>query len=284
MRSVGKEGAHGVTASWPFFLAHSSISIRAAVKVMAIGRTWEESIQKALRMVDGGGSEGFEPRGDWSDPAKLRHELVKPTDKRIHAIAYALAHKVYSVDELHELTSIDRWFLYRLEGISETGADIEHKHRFLSALTRADLLRAKQMGFSDRQIAARLTGQAPPTPGTSRAPHVAKKVTADDVRAARKAVGVTPFVKQARKGAGVCAKFCLNRRHPMHSHLPSQIDTLAAEYPAETNYLYTTYHGSEHDVDFSDKGIMVLGSGAYRIGSSVEFDWCVRVFTYVRLC
>ena len=165
---------------------------------MAIGRTWEESIQKALRMVDGGGSEGFEPRGDWSDPAKLRHELVKPTDKRIHAIAYALANKVYSVDELHELTSIDRWFLYRLEGISETGADIEHKHRFLSALTRADLLRAKQMGFSDRQIAARLTGQAPPTPGTSRAPHVAKKVSADDVRAARKAVGVTPFVKQAR--------------------------------------------------------------------------------------
>ena len=70
---------------------------------------------------------------------------------------------------------------------------------------------------------------------------------------------------------------CDHHRHPVHSRLPAQIDTLAAEYPAETNYLYTTYHGSEHDVDFSDKGIMVLGSGAYRIGSSVEFDWCVRV-------
>ena len=163
-------------------------------QVMAIGRTWEESIQKALRMVDGS-SEGFEPSGDWTDSKKLRQELVKPTDKRIHAIAYALANKIYSVDQLHDLTSIDRWFLYRLEGISKTGEDISKKHRFLSALTRTEMLHAKQMGFSDRQIASRLSGKSP-SASTSAHALVAKRVTADDVRAARKALGVTPFVKQ----------------------------------------------------------------------------------------
>jgi hypothetical protein len=164
---------------------------------MAIGRTWEESIQKALRMVDSS-IEGFEPRGNWADPDQLRQELVKPTDKRIHAIAHALSHKLYSVDQLHELTSIDRWFLYRLHGIAQTGSALASKIKYLSAMSRADMLHAKQMGFSDRQIAARLTSKAPPASISSSSlhAHVSKRVTEDDVRAARKAMGVTPFVKQ----------------------------------------------------------------------------------------
>jgi hypothetical protein len=164
---------------------------------MAIGRTWEESIQKALRMVDSS-VEGFEPRGDWSDSAVLRQELIKPTDKRIHAIAHALSQKIYSVDELHDLTSIDRWFLYRLEGIAQTGSALTSKVQHLSAMTRADMLLAKQMGFSDRQIAARLLGKQPPVAVSASSSHLhaSKRVTADDVRTVRKAMGVTPFVKQ----------------------------------------------------------------------------------------
>lgn len=122
----------------------------------------------------------------------------------------------------------------------ETGASVAAS-KYLTALSKEEMLAAKQAGFSDRQIAARLSALSPQAFG-------ARKPTYADVRAARIALGIRPFVKQ--------------------------IDTLAAEYPAQTNYLYTTYHGSEHDVSFEDKGTMVLGSGAYRIGSSVEFDWC----------
>ena len=213
---------------------------------MSIGRTWEESLQKALRMVDTG-IEGFEPRGNWAMPGALDRELTRPTDLRIYAIAYALKHKVYTVDQLHAMTAIDKWFLYRLDAINAESERVIAA-QWLSALSADDLRKAKQAGFSDRQIASRLAGVAPPAPGVKGPKAAGAKPTYADVRKARKAAGVTPFVKQ--------------------------IDTLAAEYPAQTNYLYTTYHGSEHDVSFGDKGVMVLGSGTYRIGSSVEFDWC----------
>jgi carbamoyl-phosphate synthase (ammonia) len=231
------------------FGSHVNTEIGSAMKsvgeVMSIGRTWEESMQKALRMVDSN-VEGFEPRGDWSAPGALETELTRPTDKRVYAIAHAFRHKLYTVDQLHEMTKIDRWFLSRLFDINTQGDRIAGA-AYLSALSPADLRRAKQMGFSDRQIAARLVGLAPPAPGASTKKTHARPTYAD-VRRARIAAGVTPWVKQ--------------------------IDTLAAEYPAATNYLYMTYHGSEHDVTFGDRGIMVLGSGTYRIGSSVEFDWC----------
>ena len=216
--------------------------MKSVGEVMAIGRTWEESIQKALRMVDSN-VEGFEPRGDWSNREKLVRELTRPTDKRIYAIAYAFAHRIFTVDEIHKLTAIDKWFLWRLHAVNAAGEAIAAS-QYLSALTPALLRTAKQAGYSDKQIAARLGGMSPPSVPGARVP----KVTYADVRKARIAAGVVPYVKQ--------------------------IDTLAAEYPAATNYLYMTYHGSEHDVTFDDHGVMVLGSGTYRIGSSVEFDWC----------
>jgi carbamoyl-phosphate synthase (ammonia) len=212
-------------------------AMKSVGEVMAIGRGFEESFQKAMRMVDPS-VDGFEPHGDWADKAKLREELVKPTDKRPFALAYALKHGVYTVDEIHALTAIDKWFLHRLARIDAAGKLVERR-KTLSAVTTDELRLVKKLGFSDKQVAARLSGVAPGKAG---------KATLDDVRAARKAAGVTPFVKQ--------------------------IDTLAAEYPAQTNYLYMTYHASEHDVDFTDRGVIVLGSGCYRIGSSVEFDWC----------
>ena len=227
-------------------------AMKSVGEVMAIGRTWEESVQKALRMVDSS-SEGFEPRGDWSDPAALLKELTRPTDKRIYAIAHALRHGTHTVEEIYALTAIDRWVLHRLERINAEGEAVAAA-KYLSAMGPAELRAAKQAGFSDRQIAARLLGLSPPPALSSgvrplkKAAAIGKKPTYDDVRRARIAAGVTPFVKQ--------------------------IDTLAAEYPAHTNYLYMTYHGGEHDVTFTDHGVMVLGSGTYRIGSSVEFDWC----------
>lgn len=233
-------------------------AMKSVGEVMAIGRTFEEAMQKALRMVDPS-IEGFQPRGDWSDKAKLARELAHPTDKRMFAIAYALRHDIMSVEELHKLSSIDRWFLYRLRAIDRESRRIAAAGS-LSALSQADLRRAKQFGFSDRQIAAllRTTGAdaaaaAAKAPGAAAGPALAADAapTAEAVRAWRVAAGIKPWVKQ--------------------------IDTLAAEYPAQTNYLYTTYHGSEHDVSLGGAdagGIMVLGSGCYRIGSSVEFDHC----------
>ena len=213
-------------------------AMKSVGEVMAIGRGFEESLQKALRMVDSQ-NEGFENRvsmGDmWADRATLLRELTRPTDKRPFALAYALDKRLFTVDELHALTAIDRWFLQRLERISAQGRALAGL-RALAELSARQLRLAKMLGFSDRQIAARVQAGA-------RTP-----VSQDDVRALRKRLGVLPFVKQ--------------------------IDTLAAEYPAQTNYLYTTYLASENDVAFTDKGYMVLGSGCYRIGSSVEFDWC----------
>mmetsp|Transcript_34200 Transcript_34200/g.90093 ORF Transcript_34200/g.90093 Transcript_34200/m.90093 type:complete len:1005 (+) Transcript_34200:1501-4515(+) len=200
-------------------------------EVMSIGRTWEESMQKAMRMVDPAIA-GFQPL----PKSNLSNEdidtvLVKPTDQRIFAIAQGIYEGTYSVEDIHGLSKIDHWFLERLQNIADGAATL--KANSLSTLPVVDLRKAKQLGFSDAQIAQHLTDD----------------VNEDDVRAKRKSMDIVPSVKQ--------------------------IDTLAAEYPAQTNYLYCTYHGMEDDVEKgTGGGTLVLGNGAYRIGSSVEFDWC----------
>lgn len=202
-------------------------SMKSVGEVMAIGRTFEESLQKAIRQVDPRWT-GFEA---YVEPEDLHNALTVPTDTRLFAIAHAMLNLSYTVDQIHDLTKVDRWFLFKLDNIVQV-------HRTLKATVSLDAVdhdlmkKAKRMGFSDRQIADLLDASA----------------TENTVRAHRKALGITPFVKR--------------------------IDTLAAEYPAHTNYLYTTYNASEHDIEFNEHGTMVLGSGVYRIGSSVEFDWC----------
>jgi carbamoyl-phosphate synthase large subunit len=199
--------------------------MKSVGEVMSLGRSFEEVLQKAIRMLDIG-IKGFTRNGLLFE--NLDKELSEPTDKRIFAIANALK-SGYTIDRIYELTKIDRWFLYKMKNIIE----IESK---ISALPLSsmdeDLMReAKQNGFSDFQI-AELTNSGELA-----------------VREYRKRLGVTPVVKQ--------------------------IDTLAAEYPAQTNYLYLTYHGIDDDILLGEPNqIVVLGSGAYRIGSSVEFDWC----------
>ncbi|CAG7556823.1 unnamed protein product [Fusarium equiseti] len=199
-------------------------AMKSVGEVMAIGRTFEESFQKAIRQVDPR-FVGFQ--GDKFED--LDYELQNPTDRRWLAVGQAMLHENYSVDKVHELTKIDKWFLHKLQNIVDCTRELEQAGG-LQNLKKDQILSAKKMGFSDRQIAN------------------AVKSTEDEVRAARKAFDIHPWVKK--------------------------IDTLAAEFPANTNYLYTTYNGSTHDVTFEDKGTMVLGSGVYRIGSSVEFDWC----------
>ncbi len=197
--------------------------MKSVGEVMAIGRSFEEALQKALRMLTIG-ADGFTSHrsSNFRIPTYLE-EINEPTTRRVFAIAEALRHGV-SVEKIHELSGITPWFLEKMKNI----IDVEKKlHR--NALTPALLKVAKQHGFSDIQIA------------------VAKKSTEAKVRALRQKSGVIPSVKQ--------------------------IDTLAGEFPAQTNYLYLTYHGSEHDVAPSRGAIAVLGSGPYSIGSSVEFDW-----------
>ena len=211
-------------------------SMKSVGEVMAIGRTFEEAIQKGLRMI-GQGMHGFVENRDFKTD-NLEEALADPTDKRIFAIAAAMKGGM-SVDRIHELTKIDRWFLYKLHNIIQTSGELEGYDSVESI--PAELLRlAKQQGFSDFQIGRSVL-----------------KERMDDgeagvlaVRARRKELGIVPVVKQ--------------------------IDTLAAEYPAMTNYLYLTYNGTENDVDYlhDHRSVIVLGSGAYRIGSSVEFDWC----------
>ncbi|KAI5986862.1 hypothetical protein EDD15DRAFT_1520416 [Pisolithus albus] len=211
------------------FSSHVNREVGSAMKsvgeVMAIGRTFEESLQKAIRQVDPRWK-GFEP---YYQPEDLDTALSRPTDMRLFAIAHAMYNKNYSVDKVHELTKIDKWYLYKIDNIVQTHGQIKSLGS-LEKINHELMKKAKCMGFSDVQIADILS------------------TTEDAVRAHRKSLGITPFVKR--------------------------IDTLAAEYPAHTNYLYTTYNASEHDVDFNEHGTMVLGSGVYRIGSSVEFDWC----------
>jgi len=198
--------------------------MKSVGEVMSIGRTFEEALQKAVRMLDIK-RELTDTQGLVSDPAALREALRNPTDMRLFHIVKAIE-VGFSIDEIYALTAIDRWFLYKIQGILHCQEEISH-----GALDREMLLKAKRMGFSDRKIAS-LT-----------------RMTEDGVRALRKSMGVTPVVKQ--------------------------IDTLAAEWPAITNYLYMTYCGSTDDIAFEPKRkAIVLGSGCYRIGSSVEFDWC----------
>lgn len=199
-------------------------SMKSVGEVMAIGRTFEESFQKACRQVDpkflGFQGDKFEDLDD---------VLQNPTDRRWLAVGQAMFHEGYSVDKVHDLTKIDKWFLYKLQNIVDCTKELEEIGS-LFGLKKEIILKAKKMGFSDKQIAKAVNSSE------------------DEVRARRKSFGIRPWVKK--------------------------IDTLAAEFPADTNYLYTTYNASSHDVSFDDHGLLVLGSGVYRIGSSVEFDWC----------
>lgn len=211
-------------------------SMKSVGEVMAIGRNFEESIQKGLRMI-GQGMHGFVENKELEIP-NLDEALREPTDKRVFVISKAL-HKGYTVDQIHELTKIDKWFLYKLKHIIDI--DEELKKSNINTLDKELLRSAKIYGFTDFQI-ARAVGLEEEFHNMHKALLV--------VRNLRKSYGIVPVVKQ--------------------------IDTLAAEYPAQTNYLYLTYSGVKSDIEFENdkRSVIVLGSGAYRIGSSVEFDWC----------
>lgn len=199
-------------------------AMKSVGEVMAIGRTFEESFQKAIRQVDPKYI-GFQ--GDKFED--LDETLKNPTDRRWLAVGQAMLHEGYSVDKVHDLTKIDKWFLHKLQNIVDCQRELEDVGS-LFGMQYELMSKAKKMGFSDKQIA------------------LAVGSTEDEVRARRVRFGIRPWVKR--------------------------IDTLAAEFPADTNYLYTTYNATSHDVTFDDHGIIILGSGVYRIGSSVEFDWC----------
>lgn len=199
-------------------------AMKSVGEVMAIGRTFEESFQKAIRQIDPS-YVGFQ--GDHFE--NLDETLANPTDRRWLAVGQALLHENYTVEKVHDLTKIDYWFLHKCMNIVHMYRELEAAGS-LTAINHDLMSRAKKLGFSDKQIGQCVN---------------AKEL---DVRAARKAFGIVPFVKK--------------------------IDTLAAEFPADTNYLYTTYNATSSDVVFNENGTMVLGSGVYRIGSSVEFDWC----------
>ncbi len=212
-------------------------SMKSVGEVMAIGRTFEEAIQKGLRMI-GQGMHGFVENKELKI-SDIDAALREPTDKRIFVISKAMHMSEYSIDKIHDLTKIDKWFLQKLQHIIDI--DERLKKQNINTLD-ADLLReAKVYGFTDFQIARALGLE-----NESRNMHQALLL----VRNRRKQLGILPVVKQ--------------------------IDTLAAEYPAQTNYLYVTYSGVSSDIQYENdkKSIIVLGSGAYRIGSSVEFDWC----------
>ena len=211
-------------------------SMKSVGEVMAIGRTFEEAIQKGLRMI-GQGMHGFVGNRELKIN-DIDHALSEPTDKRIFVIAKAMK-SGYSVDKIHELTKIDKWFLYKLQHLIDTEAELE-TYDEIEKLPAPLLRHAKEQGFSDFQIARAVLDNF----GGS------AEMANKRVRKYRKSLGIVPVVKQ--------------------------IDTLAAEYPAQTNYLYLTYNGTENDVHYlhDHRSIVVLGSGAYRIGSSVEFDWC----------
>lgn len=211
-------------------------SMKSVGEVMAIGRNFEEVIQKGLRMI-GQGMHGFVGnRG--LEFENLKDELKRPTDLRIFVIAQAMENGM-SAEQIHDLTGIDMWFLDKLQNIQDHRIKLEKKNS-LEELDDTLLLEAKKRGFSDFQIARFVMD--------SKSEDIEDDMIS--LRNHRKARGIVPYVKQ--------------------------IDTLAAEYPAQTNYLYMTYSGQEHDIEFpkDNKSVVVLGSGAYRIGSSVEFDWC----------
>ncbi|MGP1550311.1 MAG: carbamoyl-phosphate synthase (glutamine-hydrolyzing) large subunit, partial [Prevotella fusca] len=211
-------------------------SMKSVGEVMAIGRNFEEAIQKGLRMI-GQGMHGFVENKELQID-DLDAALREPTDKRVFLISKAM-HKGYTVDQIHDLTKIDRWFLNKLKHIIDIDEELKRKN--INTLDKELLRTAKVYGFTDFQI-ARAVGLEEECQNM----HQAMRI----VRRLRKGFGILPVVKQ--------------------------IDTLAAEYPAQTNYLYVTYAGVASDITFSNdrNSVIVLGSGAYRIGSSVEFDWC----------
>ncbi|ORX76323.1 carbamoyl-phosphate synth [Anaeromyces robustus] len=209
-----------------------SSSMKSVGEVMAIGRTFEETIQKAIRAVD----DSFIGFGMDKQIPSIEDELIHPSDQRLFAIGNAF-HKGYTVDKIWELTRIDKWFLNKLKNI----VDLEQKiaNYTTSTIPKSLLLSSKQLGFSDVQLGKIL------------------QTSELAIRKLRMDYQIKPFVKQ--------------------------IDTVAAEFPCYTNYLYMTYNAVEHDISFNDHGVMVLGSGVYRIGSSVEFDWCaVRAIRTLR--
>lgn len=213
---------------------HIGTEMKSVGEVMAIGRSFEEALQKAIRMLNIG-ADGFQlqKNGALRSPTYMK-EIKEPTTRRIFAIAEALSRGT-SVKKLHDLSKIDHWFLSKMARIIEIEKQVKRVKRIEHDL----MVKAKRAGFSDMQI-AKLRGVKP-----------------DTIRAMRKKMKVLPSIKQ--------------------------IDTLAGEFPAKTNYLYLTYHGSEHDVAPAEKHVAVLGSGPYSIGSSVEFDWsCVQALKTLR--
>ena len=220
-------------------------SMKSVGEVMSIGRSFEEVIQKGIRMI-GQGMHGFvENKSIKFDD--LDKALKEPTDKRLFAISQAFS-EGYSIERIYELTKIDKWFLNRLKGIVDLSRKL-HRCKGLDALSEDMLRKAKKIGYSDFQIARAI--------GLEKSLGTQGGLLA--VRNKRKSLGIVPYVKQ--------------------------IDTLGGEYQAQENYLYMTYNGSAHDIPFFDdkKSIIVIGSGAYRIGSSVEFDWCgVQALNTVR--
>ncbi|OAG09678.1 aspartate carbamoyltransferase [Paraphaeosphaeria sporulosa] len=207
-------------------------SMKSVGEVMSIGRTFEEAIQKAIRSIDPNNL-GF---NETAALMGIDQELQTPSDQRLFAIANAMK-SGYSVDKIWEMTNIDKWFLSRLKGLSNF--EKEMSGYTTASITQPLIRRAKQLGYSDRQLAKFW------------------ETNELAVRRTRVDAGIFPVVKQ--------------------------IDTVAAEFPAHTNYLYLTYNGTESDIKFNDQGVMVLGSGVYRIGSSVEFDWCsVRAIRTLR--
>ena len=212
-------------------------SMKSVGEVMAIGRNFEEAIQKGLRMI-GQGMHGFVENKEL-EIADIDEALRDPTDNRIFVISKAM-HRDYTIDQIHELTKIDKWFLYKLKHIIDIDEELKRR-KSVNVLDKELLRTAKVYGFSDFQIARAVGLEA-------ELGNMAKAGLA--IRRLRKTYGILPVVKQ--------------------------IDTLAAEYPAQTNYLYVTYAGTDSDITFErdKRSVVVLGSGAYRIGSSVEFDWC----------
>ena len=211
-------------------------SMKSVGEVMAIGRTFEEAIQKGLRMI-GQGLHGFVGNHELAID-DVNAALKAPTDKRVLVVEKAL-HSGYTIDQIHDLTKIDKWFLQKLQNILNTYKELQQK----GAIQNVDaelMRRAKVQGFTDFQISRAVGLES----------LIDAEIATKLVRELRKQMGIIPVVKQ--------------------------IDTLAAEYPAQTNYLYLTYSGVAHDINYENdrNSIIVLGSGAYRIGSSVEFDWC----------
>ena len=212
-------------------------SMKSVGEVMAIGRNFEEAIQKGLRMI-GQGMHGFVENKEL-EIDNIDEALREPTDKRVFIISKAM-HKGYTINQIHDLTKIDKWFLYKLKHIIDIDETLK-ACKSVNVIDKELLRTAKIYGFSDFQI-ARAVGLEREVGNMGKAGLM--------IRRLRKSYGILPVVKQ--------------------------IDTLAAEYPAQTNYLYVTYSGTTSDIDFANdkRSIIVLGSGAYRIGSSVEFDWC----------